>query len=251
MKIDLKRNVALTASSEIAQICQPLNKFFGISYFNFVKIFEDGSRAVLSNKPDFIETYYKCKELYLTKAVLKMETIEEATYHLYSEFSDQPSFVVSRCEFNIDNGIILAQPMENAIELYYFATTRDDYKAVGKLLRNLDSLYRFILYFKEKAKKLIDEAVKQKFSIPLINQQTYIDRLNQSIEQKQRDQFLSETSITRFYSKSEEYYLTIREAECLKLLFRNFSAKEIASDLGISPRTAETHLNNIKGTWIN
>lgn len=41
--------------------------------------------------------------------------------------------------------------------------------------------------------------------------------------------------------------LTARERQCLELLMRGFSAKQMANQLYISPRTVEYHLDNIKG----
>jgi len=43
-----------------------------------------------------------------------------------------------------------------------------------------------------------------------------------------------------------DYKLSIRESECLFFLLRGQSSKEIGSQLGISYRTVETHLNSIK-----
>jgi DNA-binding CsgD family transcriptional regulator len=47
-------------------------------------------------------------------------------------------------------------------------------------------------------------------------------------------------------SKINAIYLSKREAECLRLTARGCSAKQVAYQLGISQRTVEEYLNNIK-----
>lgn len=40
--------------------------------------------------------------------------------------------------------------------------------------------------------------------------------------------------------------ITLREKQCLELMDRGYSIKEIGQELLISHRTIETHINNIK-----
>lgn len=46
--------------------------------------------------------------------------------------------------------------------------------------------------------------------------------------------------------KSKNNALTDREFECLRYLLEGFSAKEIAREIGISPRTIELHIHSIR-----
>lgn len=43
-----------------------------------------------------------------------------------------------------------------------------------------------------------------------------------------------------------ELGLTKRETDCIYYLIRGMSAKQIGRELGLSNRTVETHLNNVK-----
>lgn len=54
-------------------------------------------------------------------------------------------------------------------------------------------------------------------------------------------------SIRKYYfSSNHEMYLTAREVSCLAQVALGLTVKEIAQTLGISYRTVESHMNNIK-----
>lgn len=48
------------------------------------------------------------------------------------------------------------------------------------------------------------------------------------------------------FENSINIQLTNREMDCAKLLIKGYRIKEIASNIHLSPRTVETHLNNLK-----
>jgi len=246
--IDLSKNIAITASKEIQAICRPLYKYWDITYFNYVKINPDGSRSTLTDRPDFITRYYKDKELFSTKAVLKMETVERPSFHLSCEFRDQLSYVVARNDYNIDNGLTIIQPCGKSTELYYFGTTKNNYTHTNIYLNNVDVFYRFVSFFKERAEKLIKQADQQKFYLPfedddIIKPSNLSDKDTTDL----RKCFFEATKINRYFvGYGSNTTLTRREAECLYYLMHNKSAKEIAQALDLSSRTIETHLSNVK-----
>jgi len=242
--IDLNNNIALQACTQIEQICTPLHEFLGTTYFNYVKIFPDGQRITLTDRGDFIHTYYQHQKLYLTKNILNIEASPEKGYRFFIEFSDQPSYVIARNDFNIDNGIIMIHPLEQYSELFYLGTTANNYRIINKYLTNLDVLYRFIFYFKEVAGSLIQEAEQQKFLLPGSSPELSKKVYQEEVWKKQA--FFKKTKCRRFYFGDQKNYLTRREAECIALLINKKSIKEIASALQISPRTAESHLENVK-----
>jgi LuxR family transcriptional regulator, quorum-sensing system regulator SolR len=245
--IDLRKNIAITSSPEIKEICAPLRKHLDIIYFNYVKIFKDNSRIVLTDGPDFTERYYGDKKLYTTGAVLSLEQLNLPSVHYFCEFQDQVSFNISRNEFGLDNGVIITQPnpVDSTAELFYFATHAKNYGHVHLYMNNLDAFYRFILYFKEKAKKLIQQAEKDKFLIvtPKIEE---IAALNKGLRDKIK--FYSETAINKLSLnlQDEEVTLSKREVDCLYLTMKRKSAKEIGKILTLSPRTAEAYLSNLR-----
>lgn len=242
-KIDVSGNIGVTSSIEISNICEPLYSLFEITYFNYVKLNSDGSRSILTDRPDFIVEYYNSSELLATKAISTMENSNKTTSRLSSEFRDQPSFIVARNQFNIDNGLTIIQPTNDGKELYYFGTTRENYDKTYFYVSNIDMFYRFIAYFKDKAESLIKKADAERFLLLLreSEEETLIDL------EKIRNKFIEATSISRYFiNQNLDTFLTKREAECLYYLSKADSAKKIGKILNLSPRTVETYLMKVK-----
>ena len=179
--IDLSKNIGITSYQEVMSICAPLYELLEITYFNYVKLFSNGARSVLTDRTDFITQYYSSPELYTTKAVLNMENLEKSEVFLSCEFRDQLSYQVARNDFDIDNGLTIIQPIDGSVELYYFGTKKENYSHVETYKSNIDLFYRFIIYFKEKAKNLISLADKENFFLPGIMQEKPANSLEKNI----------------------------------------------------------------------
>lgn len=246
--LDLTNNIALTGGNDIRTICKPLYEYLDITYFNYVKLNPNGSRSTLTDRPDFISKYYGNKELFQTKAVLKMEKAKKSIFHLSCEFRDQLSYIVARNDFDIDNGLTIIQPCGKSTELYYFGTTKNNYYHTNLYLNNVEMFYRFIIYFKEKAAKLIQQADKQKFYLP--SEKKIIKspkEFNNEDVLDIRRCFFEATKINRYLiDYGHNIILTRREAECLYYIMFDKSSKEISRELGLSTRTIETHLMKAK-----
>jgi hypothetical protein len=58
--INLEKHFSLTSSKFVQEICNPLLAPIGITYFNYIKIYnKDCSRELLTNNPDWIDHFYK------------------------------------------------------------------------------------------------------------------------------------------------------------------------------------------------
>ncbi|KTC81344.1 hypothetical protein [Legionella brunensis] len=69
-----------------------------------------------------------------------------------------PVFEDTRLNFNIDHGFTIIKSNETQEEHFNFATTRNNYQINDFYLHHQEILERFILYFKDKAQKIIDIA---------------------------------------------------------------------------------------------
>lgn len=70
--------------------------------------------------------------------------------------------------------------------------------------------------------------------------------LNQQRVKKAIKKEALSTQIVLKEHKRSKIMLSFREMECLSYLARGYSAKEVAKILGVSSRTVEYHLQNIK-----
>jgi len=171
-------------------------------------------------------------------------------YFLWSELkNDDPAYSQGRETFNIDNGLSFVIKKKQETILYIFAATRDNHSINNFYVRNIDLFKRFILYFNDKASNLIKKAAGNKIYLPEKQIVTSSRKLkNIDISEKTRSEFFKMTNIDRFFllNQDENLYLTKREAECVTYMIDGATAKQTAKILGISFRTVESYIQQIK-----
>jgi len=247
--INLTKHFALTSSSLLKEICDPILKSIGITYFNYIKIYnQDCSREMLTNKPEWTDHFYS-HELYNSVGAVDVEHLLPKGYFLWSEMdSKDPIYQQGREFFNIDNGITFVIKRKDATLLYVFATDRDNHAINNFYAGNIDLLQRFIHYFTNQAQQLIEEAAQNRVYLPT-PQKINTERVNNIIlSDTLRNDFLKKTEVARYYllNESDDLYLTKRQAEYASLFITGLSAKQIAQRTHVSYRTVEGQLQDIK-----
>lgn len=231
----------LTSSADILDICQPLVSCFNISYFNYVAI-KNKKIITLSTNPEWQKCFFDNK-LYKDMGVLKKEKLHKGSYILWSEFNNpDQAIIVGREDFNIDNGLTIMLDSNNTTEYYYFGTSRENMGINNFYVHNIDLFHRFIVYFKDKAIKILNEAEKFKLSLDMsgVNKDqliSYTSNINI---------FLNKVKPRRVFLQELNQYLTLREVQCLYFISIGLSSKAIANKLNLSSRTVETYVEKLK-----
>lgn len=247
--INLTQHFSLTSSSLLKEICDPLLNPIGITYFNYIKIYnQDCSREMLTNKPEWTNHFYS-NELYNSVGAVDVEHLLPKGYFLWSEMdSKDPIYQQGREFFNIDNGVTFVIKRKEATLLYIFAANRDNYAINNFYISNIDLLQRFIHYFTNQAQQLIQEAAQNRVYLPT-PQKIDTERVNNiMLSDTLRNDFLKKTEVPRYYllNESDDLYLTKRQAEYASLFITGLSAKQIAQRTHVSYRTVEGQLQDIR-----
>lgn len=247
--IDLTKHFSLNSSHLLKEICDPLLTPLGITYFNYIKIYNhDCSREMLTNKPEWTNHFYS-NELYNSVGAVDVEHLLPKGYFLWSEMdSKDPIYQQGREFFNIDNGVTFVIKRKEATLLYIFAANRDNYAINNFYAGNIDLLQRFIHYFTNQAQRLIQEAAQNRVYLPE-PQKINTERVNNIVlSDTLRNDFLKKTEVPRYYllNESDDLYLTKRQAEYASLFITGLSAKQIAQRTHVSYRTVEGQLQDIR-----
>lgn len=247
--IDLTKHFSLNSSPLLKEICDPLLTPIGITYFNYIKIYNDDcSREMLTNNPEWTDHFYS-NALYNSAGAVDVEHLLPKGYFLWSEMNDKdPIYQQGREFFNIDNGITFVVKRKDATLLYIFAANRDNHAINNFYAGNIDLLQRFIHYFTNQAQPIIKEAEQNRVYLPT-PQKIDSNRVNNIIlSDALRAEFLKKTEVPKYYllNESDELYLTKKQAEYATLFLKGLSAKQIARNMNISYRTVEGHLHDIK-----
>lgn len=266
--------------SQFQSICDPLFSL-GIKWFGYIKIFQDGSYLLAApSHKELLRQYclhIKCQGISPTieiesspvglshysmfsSDIAVPNKEDDAILHLFYSFGLWPIFVIYKNRLDF-------------IEVYCFAMDKGDNCSMGFYLNNLSILEHFCCYFNDRAKDIIDCSDKRKLG--LFDQKfNLLNKENKKLFDCQIEEFLKKTSLQKrglsiiedkIFPLGEEgkrhkpeYYtrgisgkdflspLTHRQKECLFLLTRGKTAKQIGQTLRISHRTVETHIVSLK-----
>ncbi|MEO8401579.1 MAG: LuxR C-terminal-related transcriptional regulator [Gammaproteobacteria bacterium] len=242
-----KDHITFNSGKDVAEICKPLD-LLGITSFNFVKTYNDGSQINLSNIPSWLEHFFD-NEYYHVGAFERHPSKYESGHALWPQLSGQKIFFDARTYFNIDNGITIIEKQTDSCDFYYFGTTAANTGIINFYLNNIDLLKRFILYFKDQARMIIKQANKDRIILPSHFEQHQFPEINEIyVMEKSRQDFLKATKIKNFSlgGELEGEVLSNKQVVSLMHLIEGKTAKEGAKNTGLSYRTVEGHINKLK-----
>lgn len=240
-----KNHKFLSSSGFISQICEPL-KYFNIHLFTYLKKFNDGSQINLSTDPKWVFDYYNLS-LYSTS--LYESEPHETGISLWPANSDLLVFRHGQEHFDSIYGFTLCQNQADSCDYFFFSLSRKHFRMLDVCINNLDLIEQFISYFKDKTAPLLKSCHSHRIILPYNYSQeqgaSKTDLLYTSDYLREKfSQAIKGNSLTKWLKNHEP--LTKRESECLELLMDYQTVPELAKELSISKRTAESHLEQIK-----
>lgn len=225
---------------EVNAICQPLFNETQITYFNYARAYHNGEIVGLFTHPEWL--------LHTLNLKIAPSGVEFKGFKQCSIFGTSiaaPSYMEEKkysrgvYEFNkllgFDYLLCLNVQRQNYYEAFAFASTYDNSSIVEFYLNNLDYLRNFANYFQDKAGSLIQRASES------ANRIVYPDLNTLNISKN-----FSQENSEYIYVNNKPIQLSKRELECLSFIAKGRSAKEMAKILGISNRTVEVHIYNMK-----
>lgn len=234
----------LSCAPFVEDLCEPLFKAFGITHFGCLRIFENGQILRIANNENWTKSYFQYG-FYNDPDLYNMKHVPMNEQRFVSLIGEPQSehFKMLYSEFNIWNFMFIYERFSTYGDFWFFGTTRDNSQIINFYINNLNVLQHFILHFKSKAEHLYDIRDSSK----LIS--TKIQPLKENIiEEVDLQGFIKKIPHTKHYlnGKHRGKFLSRREAECLFLFAQGRSMREIGEHMALSPRTIETHINNIK-----
>ena len=136
----------------------------------------------------------------------------------------------------IDHGMFMIEPHKNYCDFYGFAARKENIWVQNVYLNKIEMLNKFILDFKEQAALIIKKAESSKLILPFHNDSVEFMGNRSGID----------FSTMNVRKKFVDLMLTDRQLKCAYLLTQGHTIKEIAKQIGLSPRTIEDHVNNLK-----
>lgn len=227
----LKKHISITACSSIAEIMKERLSKFSISNFNYYKIYSDNSIIRLSSNLEWTEHFFN--KNYLTIISPPSNCLSKQINYFVWLIEDCPLVLTDAySNFDLGSGLTIAIKDQHATEYFCFELTKQGKRHVNLLLNHLDVLQNDCSFFKEKAKKLLATGEKNKI-IPV-----------KSSDILQRNQNLPSRLMNN--TAYDSVKLSLKQSLCANLLIQGLTTPQIAQKLQLSPRTIETHINQLK-----
>ncbi len=235
------------AAPLMRDLCAPLFKSFNITTFAYIRSYLDGRMLHLSTNADWEKLFFENQFYNEQDCFHKVRTSTVLKEFRKFILSGQP--VGNHCEalhsFNIWNTFSVYQKQKDYIEGWAFGTTRDHTQIVDLYINESNCLQKFILYFNENTKDIVDCSNQYKL-IKTVHNLSYEAEKNK--DGQGVAEFLENIKINKFSipTKDGTKFLSKREAQCLAMLCEGGASKDIALKLGLSLRTVEDYINRIK-----
>lgn len=221
----------LEATSYIREICKPLYNL-AIDYFSYTRSYPDGRRIYFNTSPEWLNNYFERDFHLIGNCELRPEIYKKPQTFLMSTLP-KPKIFREAAEMGIQDGLFFINPLTSYTEFFEFSTFNPTTNMVNIFLNNGDLIRNFTWYFVNSAKTLIEQAERNHFILPHHNNANSFKKL---LNTKEFSPFSHEKTVK----------LTQQQYQCAIRLLQSKSQKEIAKELGLSPRTVETYLNNLK-----
>ncbi|MBX9587396.1 MAG: LuxR C-terminal-related transcriptional regulator [Gammaproteobacteria bacterium] len=243
-------------SETVNKACHELYKKTPIKYFGYYVFYDNGLTSAYVSDPGLtlillekkltpslydlnMASRLGMKSLILSHHVPFPESMSATNREKYKEII---SHAADRRSYH---ALIYIDRFPTYFRYCIFAVDKSDTSVFNFYLNSYTYLQDFITYFENSAYELMeDEKESKKILVPSYLDSIDIDNgLLESAEIESEFDFLlpNTSSMTHILDS-----LTNRESECLSLLAKGYTMKNAAKRLGISHRTVEQHLRNVK-----
>lgn len=239
-------------AADILAICEPVRRHFAMKSLVYKRVYADGREINLTTHPEWV-AYYFDQELH-QQSVLEKEIEHYVKGHLlWSQIpTHSPILQAAKQQSGLANGLTLIRPdcPHGFCEFYFMGAEVDNAEFAQVCSNNMDLLDQFTDYFRYQASELIERlarhpiVVADKFNI---NRTAVVDipcYQNQSMRHQFQVDLNRQGVVVNVGGQMIK--LSQREAEVARLVLQGMTMKQIGEGLFISPRTVETHIDNIK-----
>lgn len=235
-ELDFETTPFLNNVYEINQIIEPLSNHFGLDWFTYHKTFADGGQIRLCNNPKWYK-HYLSNRLYLESIFELSADKYQSSYFLWSTIASHERIIQEASKFGIYQGVTIVNKIGDDCEFYFLGMSSSNQLLYRNLVLNINQLLKFIPYFNTKAENII-RAVS--ISKTISNDM----RLNST-------NFGSVSSFNKIDYIIDLYDINItnREKDISLQLINNKTSKQIALSLGLSYRTVEQYIDNLKNKF--
>lgn len=234
----------------LKRLCRPLEDFFGVT--DVAAFFAEGDQLIN------IHTNTKWMEFCMEKEYYKEDP------HIIEPEQLNPGFTVcsyypseqylsglvkDSMDFGMYHGVTYIHPRKNGYHAVSLDTAKENVDMPNKIINNPKSIVKFMDYLATELqpvfKKLADNPIKISSLTEKQNASTQKNITKKlQLERERKAKFLTQLGIVT--NNSSNFSLSNKEKICLQYYLAGKTAADTAAELGISRRTIENYIDNVK-----
>lgn len=226
---------SLIHSYEVDQALKSFFRHSPLSYFQFTKIYKDGSSFAVTNKAALRKAFFSMN-IRKAYSYVKPEFIDKHNYWFLWDHHLQDAPLELARQFDVSNGLGFMERKSDCYYMISFGTHNGFEGAVDYYLNNFDAIRNFIRYFRDTRRELTGIVEQNKILLPKSAQDPNKDVLLLSSQKRRRIPIVFD---------NRKSYITHKELDCIKRLPLGKTAKDISRDLKISHRTVEGYFSRV------
>jgi DNA-binding CsgD family transcriptional regulator len=233
-------------SNRIRATTEPIRRLFGVNYFTYHQIDQNGSYKVLLDRPDWAE-YYVSEKFYLIDPYLRHPDAYQSGFFLLEQHGTdayKERIFQAGEEFDLNQNVIYIEKSPDKVEFFGFSGHQKSSSLDQLYLNHPWTLKSFAAHFKQEMVTILQSM--EGSPLTLLKGGDFHSRepippgkISDALET-----YLREIGQGKMLDLAKS--LSKRERECIQLLGEGKTAKEIAILLSLSHRTVESYLENIK-----
>lgn len=231
--------------TKMKQICEPLQRCFGINYFTYHSISNEGHWCPFVSRPDWAD-YYSENQLYLFDPFLLHPRCYQSgvllwTALLENDANFQGFLKNARDKFAMTHGLIIIEKTAQGCEFFGFTAPPEHQQIYTTYFQDLPLLKEFCKYFKNEADPILRSLNHDPIPLLTLKGEDF-EATSSPFEQNE----LSKSLFLKYIRTEPSVKLSKREKECLSLYLDEQNMQKVADKLSLSVRTIEFYLGNIK-----
>jgi DNA-binding CsgD family transcriptional regulator len=247
--IEIIQDYIAKYSDRIRKTTRPLREHFGIDYFTYHRIDDQGKYTVLVDRPDWAEHYVQNK-IYLNDPYLRHPSVYVSGISLIEDHGTeeyrQTLMEGGRKVLNVDTGVFIIQKKGDSVEFFGFSGNKSTSCLHHLHLNHPQTLHSFAAFFTKSLQSILAQMAQEASSLIDLKGDDFFckESITPSIPVAKRCAFYRDLGLQNPLEIREK--LSERELQCLHWLVASKSAKETAAILGLSRRTVEFYFENIR-----
>ncbi len=232
-------------ADEIDKLWEPFSQISGMNKFSHIRIFKDWKYLMHTNvENSFLQDYIiNSKGIGEDFADQMTKILLNTPYFYCWPILKQNDFYDFLRYHNLWNGLSVYVKSSDYVDIYDFTPTQENCDAKHFLLNNRTFVHDFIKIYTHRYKHTIDnhsEEIRGTLGCKKpIDPEANTSNQNRYLLQEQKDKLLVD-------KKGKTIIVTHRQYECAYYLSIGKTAKEMAIILGLSHRTVEKHIDQLK-----